>query len=146
MLYLEDFSLTPFVALGWVEPLSDFAPAGAIDALEKQMTPSFVSAWTVNGDRYALPYYRTVWLPIYNKDIFAKAGSIRSPILGRASSRLPSRSSKRGSSITRSPCRSGTPGRTSTSCSAWCSRTAEPCSTISSTPSSISRTPPSATP
>ena len=74
VLYLEDFSLTPFIASGWVKPLSDFAPAGAIDALEQKMTPSFVSAWTVNGELYALPYYQTVWLPVYNKDIFAKAG------------------------------------------------------------------------
>lgn len=74
VLYLEDFSLTPFIASGWLKPLADFAPAGAIDALEQKMTPSFVSAWTVNGKLYALPYYQTVWLPIYNKDMFAKAG------------------------------------------------------------------------
>jgi multiple sugar transport system substrate-binding protein len=74
VLYLEDFSLTPFIASGWLKPLKDFAPPGAIAALEQQMTPSFVSAWTVNGELYALPYYQTVWLPVYNKDMFAKAG------------------------------------------------------------------------
>lgn len=79
VLYLEDFDLAPFIASGWLKPLKDYAPPGALAELEKGMTPSFVSAWTVDGDLYALPYYQTVWIPIYNKDMFARAGITQFP-------------------------------------------------------------------
>ncbi|MEW5816326.1 MAG: extracellular solute-binding protein [Spirochaetota bacterium] len=74
VLYLEDFTLTPFIASGWLTPLSAYAPAEKLKELTAQMQDSFVTAWTVNNELYALPYYQTVWLPIYNKKMFTEAG------------------------------------------------------------------------
>lgn len=79
VLYLEDFSLTPFIASGWIQPLSAYAPPGAIEELVPLIQDSFVSFWTVNNELYALPYYQTVWLPAYNTEMFAAAGIDKFP-------------------------------------------------------------------
>ena len=74
VIYLEDHTLGTYIAAGWIKPLNVYAPQDEIDKLKGMVQDSFTSVWTVNGDLYALPYYQAVWIPMYNKEIFAKAG------------------------------------------------------------------------
>lgn len=74
VVYLEDHTLSTYITAGWIKPLNVYAPQDEIDKLKGMLQDSFTSAWTVNGKLYALPYYQSVWIPTYNKEIFAKAG------------------------------------------------------------------------
>jgi len=74
VVYVEDHTLGAYIAAGWIKPLNVYAPQDEIDKLKGMLQGSFTSAWTVNGELYALPYYQAVWIPTYNKEIFAKAG------------------------------------------------------------------------
>ena len=74
VVYIEDHNLGAYIEAGWIKPLSVYGPQDQIDKLKDILQDSFTSTWTVNGDLYALPYYQAVWIPIYNKEIFAKAG------------------------------------------------------------------------
>jgi len=74
VVYLEDHTLSTYIEAGWIKPLNVYAPQDEIDKLKGMLQDSFTSTMTVNGDLYGLPYYQSVWIPIYNKEIFAKAG------------------------------------------------------------------------
>lgn len=74
VVYIEDHNLGAYIGAGWIKPLNVYGSQDQIDKLKGILQDSFTSTWTVNGDLYALPYYQAVWVPIYNKEIFAKAG------------------------------------------------------------------------
>jgi len=74
VVYIEDHNLGAYVNAGWVKPLNLYGPQDQIDKLKGLIQKSFIDLWTINGDLYGLPYYQAVWIPIYNKEIFTKAG------------------------------------------------------------------------
>ena len=66
--------LPAWAAAGFVAPLEDIAPKGAVDDLKKDIAGFALSDMTYKGKLYGLPYYADTISFIYNKKILADAG------------------------------------------------------------------------
>jgi multiple sugar transport system substrate-binding protein len=80
VMYIEDYSFLPFVYAGWIKPLDDIAAARPkLASYKEDMEDFFKKFWTHQGKLYALPYYTTVWIPVYNTEMFQRAGIAQFP-------------------------------------------------------------------
>jgi multiple sugar transport system substrate-binding protein len=80
VMYIEDYSFLPFLYAGWIKPLDGIPTARPkLAAYMEDMEDFFRKFWTHQGKLYALPYYTTVWIPVYNTEMFQKAGIARFP-------------------------------------------------------------------
>jgi len=66
--------LPAWALAGFVAPLEDIAPPGAIDELKKDIAGFALSDVTYDGKLYGLPYYADTISFIYNKKILEDAG------------------------------------------------------------------------
>jgi multiple sugar transport system substrate-binding protein len=66
--------LPAWAAAGFVAPLEDIAPQGAVDDLKKDIAGFALSDMTYKGKLYGLPYYADTISFIYNKKILGDAG------------------------------------------------------------------------
>jgi multiple sugar transport system substrate-binding protein len=66
--------LPAWASAGFIVPLSDVAPAGAVDDLAKDIAGFALSDVTYKGKVYGLPYYSDTISFLYNKKILADKG------------------------------------------------------------------------
>lgn len=66
--------LPAWAAAGFVAPLEDIAPKGAVDDLKKDIASFALSDMTYKGKLYGLPYYADTISFVYNKKILEDAG------------------------------------------------------------------------
>jgi multiple sugar transport system substrate-binding protein len=66
--------LPAWAAAGWLAPLGEVAPAGAVDELASDIAGFALSDVTYDGDVYGLPYYADTISFVYNAQVLEDAG------------------------------------------------------------------------